>query len=132
VAFLRYRLEMSTGHDDAARVEAYLEALPEQGRERVDQVRAAVHAAVPDLGERIAYGILTFTVDGRTAFHVGGYAAHTGLYPVPDDEALRERAAPWVAGKGTLRFPHRDELPMGLIEDVALWFAAAARDRGPR
>lgn len=123
---------MGAGEDDEARVRAYLEHLPPQGRARLDQVRAAVHAAVPDLGERIAYGVLTFTVGGRTAFHLGGYAAHTGLYPVPDDEALRERVAPWVAGKGTLRFPHDRELPTDLIEDVAQWFAAEARRRGPR
>lgn len=117
---------------DEAAVTAYLESLPPQGRERVDQVRAAVHGVVPDLGEKIAYGILTFTVAGRSAFHTGGYAGHTGLYPAPDDAALAERVAPWVAGKGTLRFPHSEELPMDLIEEIARWFAAAARERGPR
>lgn len=123
---------MSADEIPAAAVTAYLDNLPAHARERVDQVRAAVHGVVPDLAEKIAYGILTFTVDGRTAFHTGGYAGHTGLYPVPEDPALSERAAPWVAGKGTLKFPHSEELPIDLIEDVAQWFAAAARERGPR
>lgn len=123
---------MSTDETAEAAVTAYLDSLPAQGRERVDQVRATVHGVVPDLGEKIAYGILTFTVDGRTAFHTGGYAGHTGLYPVPGDDALAKRAAPWLAGKGTLRFPHSEELPIDLIEEIAQWFADEARRRGAR
>lgn len=120
---------MGKEQNDETRVTAYLDGLPAQARERVDQVRAAVHAAVPDLGEKISYGVLTFTVDGRTAFHTGGYAAHTSLYPVPGDEALAERATLYVAGKGTLRVPHTEELPLGLVEDAARWFAHVARRR---
>ena len=115
--------------DDAAAVTAYLDALPGPARERVDQIRAAVHSAHPGLGERISYGVLTFTVAGRRAFHTGGYAAHVAVYPVPADEALAERCAPYRSGKGTLRFPHRDELPLDLIEDVAAWFVALAARR---
>lgn len=114
---------------EEARVEAYLDGLPAAARERVDQIRAAVHAIVPDLGEKISYGVLTFTVEGRTAFHTGGYAGHVAVYPVPGDPGLAQRCAPYVAGKGTLRFPLREELPLDLVEDCAVWFADAARRR---
>ena len=123
---------MSTDEAAEAAVTAYLDSLPAEARERVEQVRATVHGVVPDLGEKISYGILTFTVGGRTAFHTGGYAGHTGLYPVPDDDALAGRAAAWVAGKGTLKFPHTEELPTGLVEDIARWFADEARCKGAR
>lgn len=115
--------------DDPTRVTAYLDSLGAQTRGRVDQIRAAVHAGTPGLGERISYGVLTFTVGGRRAFHVGGFDRHVSVYPIPDDEALRERVAPHAAGKGTLRFPHTQPLPLELVEDVALWFVAAARER---
>ncbi|MFX0537620.1 iron chaperone [Ornithinimicrobium sp. Y1847] len=112
---------------DDPEVTAYLDALPDPARERVDQIRAAVHAAHAGVGERISYGIVTFTVDGRRAFHTGGYAGHVAVYPVPADLALAQRCAPYRSGKGTLKFPHREELPMELIEDVAAWFVALAR-----
>ncbi|MDO5739894.1 MAG: DUF1801 domain-containing protein [Ornithinimicrobium sp.] len=115
--------------DQADAVTAYLASLPSTGRERVDQIRAAVHAAIPDLGEKISYGILTFTLDGRTAFHAAGYGEHVSLYPVPPDPDLAQRLAPFAAGKGTLKFWHRDELPIELIEDAALALAAAARQK---
>lgn len=113
--------------DDTAAVTAYLDSLPEVARERVDQIRAAVHAAHPDLGEKIAYGVLTFTAAGRNALHTGGYAGHVAVYPVPDDEALADRIAPYRAGKGTLRFSHGQELPIDLVEDVAAALVARAR-----
>ena len=115
--------------DDNAAVTAYLAGLPETARERVDQIRAAVHATVPGLGEKMAYGVLTFTLDGRNALHTGGYAGHVAVYPVPDTPALADRVAPHRAGKGTLRFPHADELPLDLIEDVALALVERARTR---
>lgn len=117
---------------DGGAVAVYLDSLPEAARERVDQIRAAVHAGTPGLGEKISYGILTFTLDGRTVCHTGGYAGHVSVYPVPDttdDPALGERLATYVAGRGTLKFPHREELPLELIEDVALAHVAQARQR---
>lgn len=106
---------------------AYLDSLPESARERVDQIRAAVHAGSAGLGEKMAYGVLTFTVDGRNALHTGGYRGHVAVYPVPDDPVLADRMAPHRAGKGTLRFPHDTDLPLDLIEDVALALIARAR-----
>lgn len=123
---------MPTAADPAAEVTAYLESLAEPARGRVEQVRAAVHEAVPGLGEKISYGVLTFTADGRTAMHTGGYAGHVSVYPVPGDPALVERCAPWVAGKGTLKFPHAGELPLDLVADCAVWFAGEARGRAAR
>lgn len=117
--------------DQAEAVTAYLDSLPPTARQRVEQIRSAVHSVADGLGEKIAYGILTFTLDGRTVCHTGGYAAHVAVYPVPDasgDHALAERMEPYIAGKGTLKFPHGAELPLDLIEDVAL--AHLARVRG--
>lgn len=123
---------MPTAADPAAEVTAYPESLPEVARARVEQIRAAVHEAVSGLGEKISYGVLTFTADGRTALHTGGYAGHVSVYPVPGDPALVERCAPWRAGKGTLKFPHSGELPLDLVADCAVWFAGEARGRSAR
>ena len=93
--------------DQAEAVTAYLDSLPPTARQRVEQIRSAIHSVADGLGEKIAYGILTCTLDGRTVCHTGGYAAHVAVYPVPDasgDHALAERMEPYIAGKGTLKF----------------------------
>lgn len=123
---------MSTAADPAAEVTAYLESLPEPARARVEQIRSAVHEVAPGLGEKISYGVLTYTADGRTVMHTGGYANHVSVHPVPADPALVERCAPWVTGKGTLKFPHGGELPLDLVADCAIWFAHEARSKAAR
>ena len=51
--------------------------------------------------------------------HYAGWKHHVSLYPLPaGDEQLRRDLAPFVAGKGTARFPLREPLPHELIERV--------------
>ena len=114
-------------------VTAYLDSLPPTARERVELVRARVHATAEGLGEKISYGILTFTLDGRTVCYTAGYARHVAVYPLPDvsaDPVLAERMAPYVSGRGTLKFPHGAELPLDLVGDVAAAHLARLRSPG--
>jgi hypothetical protein len=50
------------------------------------------------------------------------------VYPLPAaDAALQQDIAPYLAGKGTLRFGLREPVPYELVERVA---AALAAERG--
>lgn len=102
-------------------VDAYLAALDEPARSRVVEALDLVRSIVPAAEERISYDIPTFVLDGRALVHVGGWARHLALYPVPDtsgDPALETLVAPYRAGKGTLRFEHRDPLPVEVVTAV--------------
>lgn len=111
-------------------VEAYLGSLPEQTRPVVEQVRHAIHAALPGSGEKRSYGIVGVTVDGKVAVYYGGFADHVSVYPVPaGDAAFDAELAPYRAGKGTLRFRLDQPVPLDLVGRVATKLDAARRDR---
>lgn len=102
-------------------VAAYLAALDEPARSRVGEVLDLVRALLPDAEERISYDIPTFALGDRAVVHVAGWARHLALYPVPDtadDPELEALLAPYRAGKGTLRFEHRDPLPVDVLTAV--------------
>jgi uncharacterized protein YdhG (YjbR/CyaY superfamily) len=103
-----------------ATVDDYLAALPETSRRQIEHLLAAVRRAVPHAGDKISYGIPTITHDGTAIVHVAAWKHHVSMYPIPDaDEALQRDLAPYVAGKGTLRFPLDEPLPVELVERVA-------------
>lgn len=115
---------------DADDVEAYLAALPEQTRPVLEDVRRAIHAALPGSAEKRSYGIVGVTLEGRTVMWFGGYAEHVSVYPVPaGDAAFEADIAPYRAGKGTLRFPLDRPVPLDLVGRVAALLDAARRGR---
>jgi len=66
---------------------------------------------------------------GRDLVYFAAWRKHLSVYPVPDaDEALARELAPYLAGRGTLRFPFSKPVPYPLIGRVA---AALAEQRGP-
>jgi len=112
-----------------ATVEEYLDTLRPEVRDVVQSMRDAVLAAVPDATERISYGIPTFDVDGRALVHVAGWKAHVSVYPLPDlDTPVGVEVAPYVAGRGTAKFPLDRPIPYDLIGRIA---AALLESRTP-
>lgn len=112
----------------SADVDAYIDSLPDDARPVVAEIRHRIHAALPEAGEKLSYQIAGFTLGGRTVVHVGGWKSHVSVYPVPDaGPELAGRLAPYLAGKGTLRFSLREPVPYELIDEVV---ALLARQRG--
>ena len=111
----------------AATVEEYLAALPDDVAAIVERLRALVHAVVPDAGEKISYGMPTFTVAGRALVHVAAWKKHVALYPLPpmDDDLARD-VAPFQGTEDTLRLPLGQPVPYELVERVV---AALLRQR---
>ncbi|ARU53217.1 uncharacterized protein YdhG (YjbR/CyaY superfamily) [Cellulosimicrobium cellulans] len=113
-------------------VDEYLATLTPSARDVVAHLRAVVHDTVPGLGERISYGIPTFTLDDRYVVYLAGWAHHVSLYPVPEtDDELARRIARYQDGKGTLRFSLAEPVPDDVVRAVVLRLAAraaAARD----
>ncbi|WP_454043792.1 iron chaperone [Cellulosimicrobium sp. Marseille-Q8652] len=107
-------------------VDEYVASLAPATREVVEHLRGVIHATVEGLGERISYGIPTFTLDDRYVVYLAGWAHHVSLYPVPDDEDddLARRIARYRDGKGTLRFPLAEPVPDDVVRDVVARLAA--------
>jgi uncharacterized protein YdhG (YjbR/CyaY superfamily) len=106
-----------------ATVDEYIGSFPPAVGRILEDVRVALRAAVPGAEESISYGIPTLTVDGRYVVYFSGWKHHVAVYPIPDtgtDEALARDIAPHRAGKGTLRFPLGEPMPLELIGRVAI------------
>jgi uncharacterized protein YdhG (YjbR/CyaY superfamily) len=111
----------------ATGVDEYVAALPDESAAIVERLRRLVHAVVPDAGEKISYGMPTFTLDGRPLVHVAAWKKHVALYPLPpmDDELARD-VAPFQGTEDTLRLPLGRPVPYELVERVV---AALLRQR---
>ena len=111
----------------AATVDEYVAALPEDVAPLVERLRALVHEVAPGAGERISYGMPTFTLDGLPLVHVAAWKKHIALYPLPPmDDDLAQDVAPFQGTKSTLRLPLGQPIPYELVERVV---AALLRQR---
>jgi len=107
---------MKAGKSAPATIDAYIAGFPADTQEILKKVRATIRKAAPKAGEKISYGIPTFTMNGAYLIYFAGYKAHIGIYPVPrGDPALDKAVAPYIAGKGTVRLPLDEPIPYGLI-----------------
>lgn len=106
--------------DKPASVDDYIAGFPPEIAERLQRVRAAIRAEVPEGEERMRYGIAAVMLGGRYVVHFAGWKKHIGLYPVPAlPEPLESEVAPLRSGTDTVVLPHRDPLPDDLIRRVA-------------
>jgi uncharacterized protein YdhG (YjbR/CyaY superfamily) len=106
-------------------VDDYIATFPPEVQQVLSEIRRTIHAAVPGSVEKISYDIPTMTRDGKRYVHFAGWAKHVSLYPVPATEeseagyALAAEMEPYLAGKGTLKFPLSKPMPYDLIGRVA-------------
>jgi uncharacterized protein YdhG (YjbR/CyaY superfamily) len=105
--------------ESAQTVDDYIATFPPEVAARLQQVRAAIHAEVPDGEERMRYGIAAVMLGGRYALHFAGWKKHIGLYPVHElPQPLEAEVAPRRSGKDTVGFPHDEPLPIELISRI--------------
>jgi len=118
-----------------AEVDAYIEAVPEDRRGPMRQLRDAIRAAAPDAEEVITYKMPGFKANGRFLVSYDAYKAHYSLFPASQEviDRLGDEVAPHVKGRGTLQFPATEPLPLDLIRrivEVRLGENAAAAGKG--
>jgi len=112
-----------------ATVEEYIGSFPSEVQDILREVRSTIHGAVPAAGERISYGIAAFTLGGRDLVYFAGWKKHISVYPVPTEDAeLTQELTPYLAAKGTLKFPLGQPVPYPLIGRVAAVLASQRAD----
>jgi uncharacterized protein YdhG (YjbR/CyaY superfamily) len=105
----------------AATVDQYLAALPADRRAVMEELRRTVRAAAPGATETIAYGMPALrTPGGRFLLSYDAFEHHYSLFPASGMvvEALGKELAPYLAGKGTIRFPSGRPIPLALVTKV--------------
>lgn len=98
-------------------IDEYIAACPPDSQAYLHEIRKLIRRLVPDAKERISYQIAAFERNGRNIIHFAGWKKHVSLYPVPaGSEAFERQIANYVDGKGTVKFPLDEPLPLKLIE----------------
>ncbi|MES2970965.1 MAG: DUF1801 domain-containing protein [Patescibacteria group bacterium] len=100
-------------------VDEYLANFSGETRKKLDTLRKTIKELVPEAGEKISYGIPTFTLNDKYFIYIAGYTKHVSLYPIPPgDETFKKELAPYVAGRGTVRLSLDKPLPLPLIRKM--------------
>lgn len=94
-------------------VDAYIAAAPKAAQPHLRQLRALILEAAPKAEERISYKMPYFNYRGNLVYFAA-FKNHVGLYPAGYAEKYPELRR-YMAGKGTLRFPYAEPLPVALI-----------------
>lgn len=97
---------------------------PPEVRERLSAIQVEVERRIPAATRTVGYKMPAFRTR-KIFFYFAAFKAHIGVYPpvhAPAD--LVERLAPYRGPKGNLQFPHKGDLPIGLIGEVAAALAA--------
>lgn len=105
----------------ATNVDEYLAELPDDRRARVETLRRTIRAAAPDAEETIAYSMPAFrSHGGQFLVSYAAYKKHDSLFPASAAvvEALGAEVAPFLAGKGTIKFSVGIAIPTGLVTKV--------------
>ena len=99
-------------------VEKYIASQPADLQERLIALRKFIRNLVPEAGEKMAYGIPTFTLRGNLV-HFAAYRSHIGFYPGSEAvEHFMPELGSYQTSKGTIQFPLDNPLPYDLIERI--------------
>lgn len=111
---------------DYQSVDEYIATFPAEVQVVLERVRETIHGVVAGAGEKISYQIPAITLDGKSLMYFSGWKNHISVYPIPPvSEALATEIEPYLAGKGTLKFPLSKPIPYDLIARVAQAFVAS-------
>ena len=111
-----------------ASIDEYIARQPEKLQPRLNALRDAIRAALPDAAETITWSMPNWK-GGRNLIQFAVNKNHIGLYPGEDAvQHFAERLAEFKTNKGNIQLPLDGELPFELIGDIARW--CLAQDEG--
>ncbi len=110
--------QVQSRRSDVQTIDEYIAGFPPATQRLLQQVRAVIQASAPEATETISYAVPTFDLNGHLV-HFAAFAGHIGLYPTPSGiEEFEEELKPYRSGKGSLRFPLDEPLPLDLISRI--------------
>ena len=119
---------MRTEHlDSPTTVDEYIAAFPPAVQSKLEQIRSAIRALVPEAQETIKYRMPTYFLH-ENLVHFAAYENHVGLYPSPSGIAkFQDELSGYKSAKGSVQFPIDQPLPMQLIGKIVKFRADEVR-----
>ena len=109
---------MKTVRPVAIDIDEYIGLFPNHVREILEKIRITIRKAAPRAGEKIGYGIPTFTLNGNLV-HFAAFKKHIGFYPTPSGiEQFKQELSIYESAKGSVQFPLDKPIPYGLISKI--------------
>jgi uncharacterized protein YdhG (YjbR/CyaY superfamily) len=100
-------------------IDEYIATFPKDVQKILDELRGTIKAAAPEAEEKISYQIPTFTLNDKYLIYFAGWKKHISIYPIPSGtEEFNKEVSQYVEGKGTLKFPIDQPLPLELITEI--------------
>jgi uncharacterized protein YdhG (YjbR/CyaY superfamily) len=102
-------------------VDAYITGLPVERRAGILVLREAINAAAPGATETIAYAMPALrSHGGQFLVSYAAYKRHYSLFPASGAVVaeLGEALAPYLSGRGTIRFPADRPIPTALVTRI--------------
>jgi uncharacterized protein YdhG (YjbR/CyaY superfamily) len=104
-----------------ATVSEYIEAAPEQARDKLHEIRAILKTVAPTATEKIKWGTPVLE-EGRILFSYSAFKSHLNFMPTRSSlEPFQEELAGYETGKDTIQLPYDQPLPRELIEKIAAY-----------
>jgi uncharacterized protein YdhG (YjbR/CyaY superfamily) len=99
-------------------IDEYLVDFSGEKRRKLEELRATIKAAAPGAEERISYQMPAFALEGNLVWFAA-FKNHIGFFPTSGGiEKFRRELSKYAGGKGSVRFPLGQPLPLGLIRRI--------------
>jgi|JI61114DRNA_FD_contig_121_233180_length_3239_multi_3_in_0_out_0_3 uncharacterized protein YdhG (YjbR/CyaY superfamily) len=122
LTFKKQTTKATTVKDNAKpeSVNAYIANFPDETQKYLQKIRALIKKLIPEIEEKISYGMPSYHYQGSYVIYFAGYKNHIGIYPIPTGnkelDSLYKNYK--ITGKATLQLPLSKPLPLGLIEKM--------------
>jgi len=110
---------MTTPNAQITTIDEYIALFPPAVQEKLQLLRRIIREAVPEAEETIKYRMPTFVFHGNLVYFAA-WKKHIGLYPITSamEASLPELAAYALSGRGTIKLPLNQPLPVSLIRNI--------------
>lgn len=102
----------------ASPIDDYIAQHSGRHAELMVELRSLIRTLVPEAGEKLGYGMPTFTLNGNLV-HFAAHTHHIGFYPGADGVLFAEPHLDDLKhSKGAIQFPLDRPLPVDLVTHV--------------
>lgn len=112
-------------------IDSYIKGFPRDVAAILQEMRQTIREVVPEAVEVISYSIPAFKYRGSFLIYFAGWKKHASLYPFTAEmeAAFPETAKYKTSGKGTIRFPLDEPLPLALIRKIVKFKVNAIEEK---